>query len=111
MPNIKQSKSIAKDHIPAALKVMEEEYVKENRVKLTHFWLAERLGITNHIAFVVLANIAQKKKFCRRIPNGPIYWDNDLIKVGELLDALVGNKQQEEPFPKHRDAEAIALLS
>lgn len=94
--------SIAKTLIPQAIRVMEEEYEKPDRVKLTHYWLAEKLNISNRLAFAVLAKVAQKKKLCRRFPNGPIYWDNDVITVGTALDALIGNQNQEEEKPKHK---------
>ena len=93
--------SIARTLIPMAITIMEEEYEKPDRVKLTHYWLAEKLNIPNRLAFAVLAKVAQKKKLCRRFPNGPIYWDNDVVTVDFAVDNLIGNQNQEEVKPKH----------
>lgn len=88
MANIKRLHQVCKALMPLAIQAMEEEYVKPNRVKLTHFWLAEKLGIKNVVAFALLAKVAQKNLMCRRLMDGPIYWDNDLIEVGMVLDLM-----------------------
>lgn len=102
MPSLKKLNPIVKTYVQQAISVMEKEYHKSDRVKLTHLWLAEKLGISKHLAFAVLAKVAQKKKMCRRVPNGPIYWDNEMVQAGEILDAVIGNQNQEEDKPKHK---------
>jgi hypothetical protein len=79
--------------MPLAIQVMEEEYPKPNRVKLTHFWLAEKLGIKNVVAFALLAKVAQKNLMCRRLMNGPIYWDNDMISLGTVIELMMKHDQ------------------
>lgn len=102
MTDIKKPHLSAKDFVAAAIVEMEKEYVKPERSKLTHYWLAEKLGIPNHIAFVVLDKIACRKILCRRIPNGSIHWDNEMVELGVILDKIIGNHQVEEKKPKHK---------
>lgn len=91
MTSIKQSVFITarvKELFPHAVAAMKKEYHKPDRVKLTHYWIAEQLEIPKYLAFVLLARVAQKRVFCVRMPNGPIYWDNELISVGRVMDAI-----------------------
>lgn len=63
-------------YMSAALAVMEEEFSKPlaQRQKLTHVWLAEKLGISKGLAFPLLLRLAGRKKLCQKFPAGPIYW-------------------------------------
>lgn len=97
MPQIKKLHAQVKDLIPQAIVLMAEEYNNPERGKLTHFWLAEKLGIERKVAFVLLARVAQRRKYCVRLPHGPIYWDNDLIPVGTVIDLITQNRA------KHRE--------
>jgi hypothetical protein len=85
MGSIKGLHALCRTLMPAAIEAMQKEYTKRNRVKLTHYWLAEQMGIENRVAFALLAKIAQKKILCVRLPNGPIYWDNDKLTIGDLI--------------------------
>lgn len=95
MANIRSFNAQVRHYFAAAVTALAEEYPKPNRVKLTHFWLAEKLGISKPLAFALLARVAQTGKFyCLRLPNGPVYWKDDLISVGKVLDAFVSAQRQ-----------------
>lgn len=79
---------IARNLIPSAFALMEKEYVKPNRVKLTHFWLAKNLGTSNLIAFHLLQKMAKMRILCLQTPAGPIFWDNESLTVGRALELL-----------------------
>lgn len=71
-----------------AKELLKAEYTKSDRVKLTHYWLAQQLNIPNFTAFVLLAMLARYKVYCVRIPDGPIYWDNEKVNLNEVLKTL-----------------------
>lgn len=93
MARISSFNAQVRELFPRAVAVLAEEYPKPDRVKLTHFWLAEKLQISKPLAFALLARVAQTQKFyCLRIPDGPIYWNNDMVKLGTVFDALMKNR-------------------
>lgn len=85
-----KKKELVKTLIPSAIAIMEAEYPKPigERVKLTHVWLAEQLQVPRGVAFAVLAQVAYRCKLCVRLPEGAIYWFNDPITVGVVMDAI-----------------------
>lgn len=87
---------LAKTYIGAAHEIMKEEYSKKyGRVKLTHFWIAEKLDIHPKIAFKLLILMAaHRRHFCIKLPMGPIFWDNDLIPCGVVFDAIQNAKAE-----------------
>lgn len=92
MGSIKGLHALCHTLMPKAIEAMTKEYVKPNRVKLTHYWLAEQMDIENRVAFALLAKVAQKRILCVRLPNGPIYWDNEILSIGQLMDMVAQGK-------------------
>lgn len=87
----------AKTLMDAAHVLMEVEYKKPEpeRVKLTHYWLAEQMNIKNHIAYKLLILMAYKRRhFCIKLPLGPIFWDNALVPCGVVMDAISNARRQ-----------------
>lgn len=78
----------ARESIPQVIEVLREEYHKPlgERVKLSHHLLRDKLGLSNPVAWKALAMVAKERVMCVQFPAGPIYWDNDLIKMSELID-------------------------
>ncbi len=92
--SLAKKKALAKTLIPAACAVMAEEYVKPigKRIKLTHYFIAEKLQITNGVAYAVLAQVAYRRKYCLRLGDGAIYWDNEPLPVGKVMEAVANTK-------------------
>lgn len=88
MAKTKNLYKICRNLLPASHKVLLEEYVKPNRVKLTHFWLAKQLGISNLIAFHLLLLMAKKRMWCVQMPSGPIFWDNEVLSVADIMKMM-----------------------
>lgn len=94
MAKLKGLHQICRNLMPSAQAVMEQEYVKPNRVKLTHFWLAEQLGTSKLIAFHLLQKMAKAKIKCVQTPAGPIFWDNEKLTVGKALELMTPKTQE-----------------
>lgn len=82
--------------VPAAIAAMRKEYAKPlaQRVKLTHYWIATQLQISKGLAFAVLAQVAYYRQMCIRLPSGPIYWDNDMLSAGFIIDAIRNHQKK-----------------
>lgn len=88
MAKTKNLHKICYNLLPSAYVVLREERIKPNRVKLTHFWLAEQLGISKIVAFHLLIKMAKKKMWCTQMPSGPIFWDNEVLSVAEIMKMM-----------------------
>lgn len=79
-----KSSSLRKLYIPLAIEAIKKEFLKvlDNRVKLTHAWLAHQLGISNGLAFPLLVQVARMTKYCVNTPSGVVLW-SDYIPTGE----------------------------
>lgn len=81
-----KNQSLKNKYMPQALAVLEEEFRKplQERVKLTHIWLAAKLDISRGLAFPLLLRIAENKKFCIKYPAGPVFWKDCKFTPEEL---------------------------
>jgi hypothetical protein len=89
MAKTKHLYKICRNLVPSAFKVLQEERFKSNRVKLTHFWLAEQLGISNLVAFHLLQILAKKRMWCVQMPSGPIFWENEVLPVADIMRMMI----------------------
>lgn len=84
----------AREHLQDALRVLEEEYSNPNREKLTHIWLANRLHISSGIAYRLLIMCVPRSDYIVQFGHGPIFWTNDKLTVGEVMNILHTQCQQ-----------------
>ncbi len=90
MAKIKAYKQ-ARENTKRALLILAVEFAKPRaeRVKLTHFWLAEKLGVERIVAFILLEKMAGRREFCVQMPAGPIFWLDDQITLTQMTKLLV----------------------
>lgn len=75
--------------LPQALDLLAVEYVNPDRPKLTHWWLAEKMDISQADAYQLLILCVPRCPCLTQIPNGPIFWYNELMLVGMAIDLFI----------------------
>ena len=89
MPKNRRVHAQAREAWNRAVAIMSEEYLREGRVKLTHFWLAEKLETERIVAFILLQKLAKRGIMCVQFPAGPIFWSDEKLPAGEVERLMV----------------------